>query len=465
MPDELSLPPDTATAYRRSVNVWASMFNRTIDNQEHAPNYSRWIANIVAGLMQAKPPEATGLPDDDDTDLSELVEEVARVSASMGVAYLRPVFDGAEWTTQVLGPSNVVAYWNHRRLSSALIWVIVDDPTHQKSDAKRLAIVERWGDDGRVTLEVWRGDYNAQTGAFTGNKMLPLGSLPTAIEELPAVQGILADIETAGDTLRYLYPVVWQWQSGYPAPIHAGNEHVVQGLERLWDQEQVDAEMARNRIAIDTKMLTTSPILEPGGGIIAPAGFGLRDNVIALSSAPGGAQGIDKQLPFHVISFPDSLTQRERIERRENALLECCGINPQSVGRSVAGRSDSAAAKRADQQMTLQTVATPARKMTRGLSDALTQSNVLNGGTGDVTVTVYEGVRPIASESYEDTRVLASTDAASTETLVRTAHPTWTDPQVADELARIAAEGRGAIVPADTDNADPFGDLPVLDFT
>ncbi len=456
--EELILPPGASTTYRRNVNMWASMFNRSADSTQASPNYSRWMSNIVAGLMQAKPPEADGVPDD--FDLSELVEETARIQSGLGVAFLRPVFDGVEWVTQVMGPTNVAGMWNHRRLSQTLVWTIVPDPTQ---GGAAIAVVERWhntGDDsGRVVLEVWRGDWSSD-GRFTGKTKLTIGSMPEKIRDLPAVAGAVADWESAKETLRWIHPVVWQWQNGHPAPIIAGNEHVVAGLERLWDQEQTDAEMARNRIAIDTKMLSTSATRSVAGDIIAPAGFGLRDNVIALNSPTGSAQGIADNLPFHVIHFPDDLTQRERIERRENSLLETCGINPQSVGRSVAGRSDSAAAKRADQQMTLQTVATPARKMTTALQAQLDQTEKLNGRKEKVTVTIYEGVRPVSSEAAEEAQTLSSAEAASTRTLIRTAHPTWDDDQVDAELVEMAAEGR-VVMPAETGTdpeVEPVGD-------
>ena len=373
------------------------------------------------------------------------MEDTVRVQASQGVCFLRPVHDGESWVVQTLAPDRVAAYWAHRRLSSAVVWSIHADPFHDNDATKAIAVVERWA-DGMVVHEFWQGDVDTH-GVFHAKKQWSPESLPDQIRELPAVEGALVDIAEAANVERRLVPVVWQWLKGHPAPIFASNENVIAGLERLWDQEQTDAEMARNRVAIDERMLGRSTIRSDTGDIIASAGFGIRDNVLALKAPQGGAQAIGDALPFQAITFPDSLTQRDRIERRENSLLEMVGINPQSIGRSVGGRSDSAAAKRADQQMTLQTVATPARKLSRALSDALTQVAALNETPSDVSVTVFEGVRPVSAESADEARILSAAQAASTRTLIATAHPAWDDDMIDEELERMAEEGMAMVAP------------------
>ena len=118
------------------------------------------------------------------------------------------------------------------------------------------------------------------------------------------------------------------------------------------------------------------------------------------------------------------------------------GINPQSVGRNVSGRSDSAAAKRADQQMTMNTVTEPARNAERVLSAIFTECARLNpGDTRPVMVSVHEGLKENPAESAEVANALRNAEAASTRTLVRTAHPTWSDDQVDAEVEAMRAEG------------------------
>lgn len=462
MDAKITLPPFPKSGHRQAVNRWAQMYDRPPETLEDAPNYSRWLSNIVAGLMQAKPPEAT--VEADWLDLSELVEDTVRIQASQGMCILRPVHDGEAWVLQTLAPERVAAVWAHRRMISARVWTILPDPTVENDATKAVAVVEDWDNvAGTVTHSFWRGDLST-AGVFTSNLELNPEALPDKIAALPAVSGALADM-AAEQTERRLVPVVWQWIKGQPAPIFSGNENVIAGLERLWDQEQTDAEMARNRVAIDERMLGRSTIMSDEGQVIASAGFGIRDNVLALKAPQGGAQAVGDQLPFQAISFPDSLTQRDRIERRENALLEMVGINPQSVGRSVSGRSDSAAAKRADQQMTLQTVATPARKLSRALSQALTMVQALNNSGGDVEVTVYEGVRLISSESAEEARTLSAAQAASTWTLIATAHPHWSEEQIAEEYARMAEEGLALMAPdRDPDGSDVSDDSDDFEF-
>ena len=220
-----------------------------------------------------------------------------------------------------------------------------------------------------------------------------------------------------------------------------------------------------------TDLIGETIVAADGRTVIAAAGFNKRDNLLAL---PAGMSAQERDKMVTPIVFPDSLTQRDRIERRENALLESCGISPQSVGRSVSGRSDSGAAKRADMQMTLQTVAGPARRWSTALSVLYSQLARLNesptpepGGplppptrtppsdsfpaaeSVTISVAVNAGLRPSTSEAAESASLLEAAGAASTKTLVQTAHPDWTADQVTAEVELIRAEGRGT--PPDLD--------------
>ena len=111
---------------------------------------------------------------------------------------------------------------------------------------------------------------------------------------------------------------------------------------------------------------------------------------------------------------------------------------------SVAGRSDSAAAKRADQQMTTNTVTRPARRLSSALTAVLSQEHRLNGFAGDsvVGVTVHEGLKPVAAEAVETAARMDAADLASTRTIVETANPGRSDTWYAAEVVRMQEEGR-----------------------
>jgi hypothetical protein len=146
------------------------------------------------------------------------------------------------------------------------------------------------------------------------------------------------------------------------------------------------------------------------------------------------------------IEFSDDLIQRERIERRENSILEMAGINPASIGRNVSGTSDSGTAKRADNQMTMNTISGPARHAAATLTTAVGGVARLNGGTwGDSDeVIVSEGLKENPVESADTARALRDAEAASTRTLVETAHPTWSPEQVDAEVEAMRAENAAA---------------------
>ena len=64
------------------------------------------------------------------------------------------------------------------------------------------------------------------------------------------------------------------------------------------------------------------------------------------------------------------------------------------------------------------------------------------GPAGDVgTVSVHEGLKQAPIESAEVAVKLRDAEAASTYTLVAMAHPTWTQEQIEEELARMEADG------------------------
>lgn len=446
------IPPDAGTTSRDWLDRWAAMWRREPFDDVYSPTYAAWLGRITSGLMFSRPPQVTP-PDTADIPgrtLTELIEDVADRAAGSGVAYLRPVYtDTTGWTVQVLGSANVAGDWVHRTLVGGWVWTLTGDPGTPDDPTKQVGIVERWEND---TVEYWavRGQVDETSGRVKITDAWPAGSVPDPVTAQVPMFDVLTAPPTTGQQVR-LYGVPWRWLDGTPAPIYAQNETLVSGLERLWDQEQVDAEMIRHRIALDASMINRSPVMASDGRTITGAGFSPDHNIIALQGREGVSQPIGDQLPFHVVTFPDSLTQRERIERRENALLEAVGINPQSVGRSVSGRSDSASAKRADQQMTLNTVQSPAARLAATLSAVLSDVARLNSegaGAAPVDVTITPGPRPVPSESADTAQTMAATGAASVQTLVETMHPDWSPEMVDAEVGRVASEG-GMILPVD----------------
>ncbi len=463
MAESLHLPPKTAE--RAPVDYWLAQYDTPVPPTTRTPaagNYPGWLGRMMAGFMQARPPTvelSSGemVEDDQRDDVLDVLDEAAEKSAALSVSYLRPVNTGDEWQTQVIDPANVHATWTHRRLAAAIVWRLVADPSKPDDQRSRLAIVERWGinRDGQQidtpTVEFWLGDITPE-GRFHGQKLLDNDDLPANVAAMPAVQGALED--AADDRPREIVPVPWRFHRGMPVPIYHRQEKFVEGLCRLVNQEQVDAEKVKKRVAVDRRMIGTSALRSDRDEVIANAGWHDNQDVFLLDGTDAGAQNLAERLPFHVVDFDDDLVQNERINARENQLLEQCGISPQSVGRSVSGRSDSAAAKRADQQLTMTTISNPARLLSSALSRAFTQTAQLNGNDVTVTVTVNEGLRPVRQEQIDEAATIAQNDMGSAETILRVLWPERDDEWIEAEANQMASENRmvaplEGIVPTD----------------
>jgi hypothetical protein len=441
----MHVPP--ADARRERLNEWAALWEPA--TTETAPAYTRQWGDILAGLMAAQPPAYTELVDDPAVPvamLAELTEQAVPIAAGLGAVYMRPIRTRDTWAIAPLKPTNVQPVWSHHRLDSATVWDWCPDPRHKSAGGIRrvLAFVERWDDEpGVVTAEVWEGTTTGSSANL--DERIAVANHPTDpdTDRIPAV---LADhpytdaIRGHDTTPRRIIPFVWRWEDGHPVPVFRGNEPAIRGLIRLSTQEQQDAEMARHRIAVARDALCRSDVLSDTGAIISHAGFNPTDNILTMEA------GMSAQNPgeggVQVITFPDSLVQRDRIERRENTILEAIGINPQSIGRSVGGRSDSAAAKRADQQMTSNTIAGPARRWQAALTEAVQQIHTLSGGQGDApAIQISEGLKMSLGERVEVVTAATSADAMSTRTKLKTMHPEWDGTQIDEELSQLAAEG------------------------
>ena len=94
-------------------------------------------------------------------------------------------------------------------------------------------------------------------------------------------------------------------------------------------------------------------------------------------------------------------------------------------------------AKRADNQMTMNTITAPARRAETLLTNVTLEVGRLNGRPGIWTVSVHEGLKENPIESADVAVKLRDAEAASTRTRVQTAHPTWSDEEVDAEVELI----------------------------
>jgi len=458
MADAPTLPPDQGTPYRVMVHRWLCLWHArytypetsndlygrvAADTADAAPGYTRSFSQLVAGLFQRQPPSYEPEPSTEPipaVELSELLAEMVAKAAGQACVLLRPVFDGVAWRVSVLAPNRFAVKWAHRRPVEIVVWDYAKDP--RASDDKRgLAIVETWtpgvdGEAGMVVTSVWETEADRANGGMKLTDRIDIQNPPEELAEHPYI------ISAENDAVaRDLVPYVWAWEDFGPASLWYTNENVIDGLARLWDQEQDDAEMTRKRVAMPEDAMGRKTVYADGStDVIARPGFNKQDNILLLTSGMSAEHGPNGGVT--PIEFGDDLTQRDRIERRENALLEAVGINPASIGRNVGGRSDSGVAKRADNQMTMNTITAPARRAEAVLTRTVREIGRLNGAAvPDLEVSVHEGLKENPIESAEVAVKLRDAEAASTRTLVQTAHPTWSDDEVDAEVGLMESQG------------------------
>ena len=434
----VKLPPDRTARQQ----VWHRQYDPSLTSA--APSYPRAWGRLMAGLMMAQPPRfGEEAPDSFPLtvdDLADYTETMVAEAAALGVSYARPIKDDGIWFYEVLPANLVHAKWSASRMGivSAFDW-----KTYPNKDNTLLVLQETWV-DGTVVSELWEVPGNDKTTHVTLDGNPIASNKPGEERSLSEAHPLYDDMwnaqvrDEAGEERR-IVPFVWSFINGTPAPLHAGNEGAVDGIIKLWDQEQQDAEMARNRIAMREDLMGTHDIRnQHNGEMIARAGWDPDSNILLL--APGMTAQDVSEGGVETITFPDSIIQRERIERKENGVLEACGISPQSVGRNVGGRSDSAAAKRADQQMTTTTITGPARRWSTALGDIVTQVATLNGQS-DPGVLVFDGFRTTLGERAETVNQAMLSDSMSAYTRVAYLHPEWSDEQINDEVDLLRGEG------------------------
>lgn len=402
------------------------------------PNYLRKMCREVAGLFQAEPIRyATGTDENvqpmSEDELSNLTQETAMVAAGQGVAFLRPVRVAGEWSLGSLSPAQVEFEFMHKRLVEAVVWSEhdVDDDlyviteTYELVDGERTVTVQAWeasrGSGERLTLE---DEIDLEQVRAAGDD-----------EMVPAVLRSAAEMDD-----RALFAYVWEWDENVPAPVHVTNETYLDDIADLHDVEQTDANVVHNVFQMSSGMVIDRTRYQTSRNqLVIPRGFG-RNNLLITEQDAMRQDGIESELQH--LHIPDNLTQNERIYSKVNDLYEACGFNPSTFGRNVTGRSDSAEAKRVDNQSTLVTITAPANRYRGVINAAVDEVARLQTGAEatEVTVELTAGLRTDQAERIENATTAVAGGVYSTDTGVKIAQPQLSDEERANEVAAIQAE-------------------------
>ena len=421
-------------------DLWRAQY---ANKESGAPNYPRTIGRLVAGLFQQSPitmtlDADTAVPVMDDGVLADLCDRGVKRGAAESVVFIRPTEVDGVFIPSLLSRSQVEPVWAHGRLQSAVVWSV---HTVSKSDYKM--ITEQYTTDRNgvqaVDVRLWNVTSDQMhTGTWKlGSEILVADEPDETDSDLQ-----LAIRQLRGQT-RKLFAWAWDFEDGHPVPIHFTNEHLVTQLADLHAVEFEDNQLPRNIVAVSQESMTADfgDGNDQSGASTWGRLRGLRKgrNMLQVPSDQLSQHGTDAFIKH--LRMDDDLMQRDRIERKENVFYEACGISASTFGRDVTGRSDSGAAKRADSQLTLTTIAGPARRWAQtmtALGEELARLQNTPAAAGPVSVT--EGLKNSAEERAALVAVQRGADVQSIEMGVRQIRPDWDDDKVADEVGRIRVD-------------------------
>ena len=313
------------------------------------------------------------------------------------------------------------------------------------------AVVTGWHEPSGDTY--WRLLEEHQRGLITNR--LYRGSadrLGTRVDLAthPQTENLGDEVATGIDDLLMVHvPLARDAASPHGVSLFDGLESLILAMHRLYSQEQHDAEMARRRIALPESFVSRNA----SGG---PA-WDRRTDLFPLSDEAEGPVGTRGGVGIVPIEFSDDLVARDRIRGRLEDFLIACGISPQTIMPDNGGTAISGTSRKLAQATTIRTVAATARYWADATSRFLglmldVQRVHLDPSTPDYgdelpSVALSDGLIDDPLEMAKILGELDTAEAISTIEKVRALRPSWTEDQVADEVALILTRSPDAPPP------------------
>ncbi|WP_171110590.1 MULTISPECIES: phage portal protein [unclassified Streptomyces] len=402
-----------------------------------------------ADLLFSEPPRFTVADEATQTRLDELADDgmlatlqtAAEVGAALGGVYLRPVYDQDLSDRPWLDAVHADGAWPEfrwSRLSAVTFWKVVRT------------------EDGHVWRHLERHERGVILhGLYQGTKDR-LGR-PVPLEDSEATQGFasavndLGAIETGYDGLDVAHipnQSSRRWRKD-PALKDLGRSDL-DGIEGLMDQLDEtysswmrDIRIGKGRIIVPNAYLQN---LGPGQGATWNPDQEAFAGIDMLTGPDSGKQLTVAQFAIRVAEH------RDTAEDLVNQILRSAGYSAMTfgIGGEVAVTATEVVAKER------RSMTTRGKKILRwrpALAHAIeallaVDRNVFGGGITPQrpTIEFEDSVQedPLSLANTAD--VLRRAQAASTDTLVRMAHPEWDDTMVAAEVERIQQE-QGMAVP------------------
>lgn len=423
------------------------------------------IAATSADLLFSEPPTLKAADGDEATQkaLDDLIEdglhadllEAAEVCAGLGGVYLRNCWDDGEnpirdrpWISAVHADC-AVPTWRYGRLVAVTFWQVVH---RDGNDVWRH--LERH-EQGVILHGLYKG------GERDLGKKVPL----TAHEATKGLRDAVPTGLTKGLTAGYVPNMrparVWR---DVPQGAHlgradfAGLEGPMDALDEVYSALMRDIRLAKGRLLIPETMLQSQGKGQ-GATFDSEAEFLYPVNSLMSPNPQGGLPVMAQQFAIRVTEHLQSA------QALQDQIVRSAGYSTQTFG-SVNGEGGQVAQTATEvDSRTRRSDITRDRKITYWKPELAERIRVhlelcktkFNDSVIPERPTVVFGER--ASETpaqlAQTAQLLRAAEAASTETLVRTVHPDWDDPQIEEEVARIREES----TPAELTAPDPVAGM------
>lgn len=211
----------------------------------------------------------------------------------------------------------------------------------------------------------------------------------------------------------------------------AGIEPWFDQIDHAYSEWVTDLDLSRGRLIVDEGFLDISP--EIGGGTM----FNTDRRIFTPINSAGTTSMEQVQFAMRVNDLA------ETIEHFTARIIQSAGWSQATFGEHTGDTDITATEIRAREKRTLTKRARRVKEEQASLKRLLTKLLSID----DYTATHIEidwpaSVSPDAKELAETTQLLRIAGAASTYTLVKTAHPDWTEGQISEEVAQILQETR-----------------------
>ena len=368
--------------------------------------------------------------------------EAAELSAAAGTAYLRVAWDeqtGPDPFLTALPATSVIPVFRWGRLVEATVHTTVaDDPgrvlrhlEHHMLDGAGIGVVEHAlyeGTGDNLGVRVPLADHPATAGLAV---VVAADSLVTS-----GTPGLLIQ------PLLNLRPQR-RWRrlplgSSMGRSDLDGLEGMLDALDETWSSWMRDLRLGKARLIVPDTMLDVGPA---GSG----AAFDTDREIFTTVAAVGTAalEGDITQVQFAI-----RVDEHERtVNALVSSIVRAAGYSASTLGMGEAAGGAMTATEVVDRnRRSLLTRDRKIRLHRPSVEAILTKLGrmraELNGGPApqSVTVTWPEGVQVDPEAIARTAGLLRTAQAASTDTLVRMAHPDWTDDQVAAEVAAVREE-------------------------